>query len=1092
MSKDFSTISFKELLRLTLSSVKDRKVFGLYFDQFYREKNEKLAANIFSHKLGTPLGVAAGPQTQMAQNIISAWLCGARYIELKTIQTLDEIEVSKPCIDMQDEGYNCEWSQELKIEESFREYLKAWIIIHILNHKFNHGRPLNTVFNMSVGYDMRGILKDNVQWFLRKMKNCENEKRKMLETARSSYPQIDEVEIPNMISDNVTLSTMHGCPPEEIESIGKYLLEKKKLHTYIKFNPTLLGKEKIGQILDDLNFKTVVPDQAFEHDIGFNEALKVIDSLNKTAEKQQLHFGIKLTNTLESGNHKNKFDSQQMYMSGKALHPIAINTANKIRSISQFKNISISFCGGVNALNIKKIISCGLYPVTVSSDLLKPGGYGRLKQYLINLKEAMEAKEAENLDDFIKKHAQSNDLIKAQNENLKEYSKNVLKDTIYEHQQTDIKTERKLGSFDCIAAPCVNTCPSNQRIPEYLYQVASGDLNSAYRVILANNPFPHSTGLVCDHKCQTKCTRINYDSSILIRAIKRFVAENAAPHEIRTISPSQRKSIAVIGGGPSGLAAAYYLALAGFEVKVYETKELPGGMLSYAIPKFRLNQAAVNKDIDFIKQLGVQIITSQKIDREKFRSIREQNDYIYVAVGAQKARSLPNYDFDNEKGVINPLEFLSKTENGFKLGKEIIVIGGGNTAIDVARTAKFKSGKNASVKIVYRRTEAQMPADMDEIKAAKDEGIEIIELASPKEVVFTENRAKQVTFSKMKLGKPDKSGRPKPVPLSNQSFNLKADTIIPALGQLPALSFLSKDELAAIKANEKTISERIYIGGDAERGASTVIEAIADGRETALKIMRKSDIDPENIGIVPTDKHQTQEKLYLRRSKIIPGQKIKEIPVNERRYSNLIEMPLTKEEAELEAERCLYCDELCDVCVTVCPNRANFSYEVTPFSVRTFSVSKVNNKTRIKENGFFEIKQKYQILNIDDFCNECGNCETFCPTSGKPYKDKPKVFLTKRSFAKKEDGFYADGCTLNFRSGNKLYKLEERKEKVLFSSSEDELTLAKNSFEVLAADIGSDSENVLNTAIALRMYVVLQGLKKMYKLNKNVFKRKDV
>ncbi|MEA3501041.1 MAG: putative selenate reductase subunit YgfK, partial [Candidatus Marinimicrobia bacterium] len=329
MSKDFSPISIQQLLKQILNSLENDSIFGIYDNLFFTpKKDDVFKTEVFNQKIESPIGVAAGPHTQMAQNIISAWISGARYIELKTVQTLDEIDVSKPCIDIQDEGYNCEWSQELTIKESFYEYLKAWIIIHILRDKFGWNKEIGTIFNMSIGYDLAGIKNKNVQWFLEKMTDCSEEKNELINEIENIYPRIAKIEIPNKISNNVTLSTMHGCPPDEIESIGKYLIEERKLHTFIKLNPTLLGKEKVREILNDkLKYETTVPDIAFEHDINYESAVKVILSLQKSAKNKNVFFGVKLTNTLESTNHKNVFDSESMYMSGKALHPISINVA---------------------------------------------------------------------------------------------------------------------------------------------------------------------------------------------------------------------------------------------------------------------------------------------------------------------------------------------------------------------------------------------------------------------------------------------------------------------------------------------------------------------------------------------------------------------------------------------------------------------------------------------------------------------------------------------------------------------------------------------------------------------------------------------
>jgi len=246
-SIEFSPISASQLFRLMENEFSNRnELFGIPAPVFVQNSlPDSIGITVFNQKLSTPIGVAAGPHTQMAQNIISAWLCGASYIELKTIQTLDELQISKPCIDMQDEGYNCEWSQELRIRDSFHEYLKAWILIHILQHKLGWNTGREFVFNMSVGYNFEGIQKDNVQWFLANMSDCSEAKKEIIAELLPLYPALERLTIPDRISNNITLSTMHGCPPDEIEKIGHYLLKEKKLHTFVKLNPTLLGKDDL-------------------------------------------------------------------------------------------------------------------------------------------------------------------------------------------------------------------------------------------------------------------------------------------------------------------------------------------------------------------------------------------------------------------------------------------------------------------------------------------------------------------------------------------------------------------------------------------------------------------------------------------------------------------------------------------------------------------------------------------------------------------------------------------------------------------------------------------------------------------------------
>ena len=242
------------LLRWILEEEKQGQIFGIRKELFFiPRETDPYRIRRYGQLLETPLGVAAGPHTQLSQNLIAAWLTGARYMELKTVQVLDELEVTKPCIDMTDEGYNCEWSQELKLEQSFDEYLNAWVVLHILKDKFGWGKPgeAGFIFNMSVGYNLEGILSPTVQRFLDKMADCSREKAQKIEDLAQFYPRVKELDIPDCMSDNITISTMHGCPPDEVEKIGHYFVTERKLNTTIKLNPTLLGPERLRGILND-------------------------------------------------------------------------------------------------------------------------------------------------------------------------------------------------------------------------------------------------------------------------------------------------------------------------------------------------------------------------------------------------------------------------------------------------------------------------------------------------------------------------------------------------------------------------------------------------------------------------------------------------------------------------------------------------------------------------------------------------------------------------------------------------------------------------------------------------------------------------
>ena len=747
MSDKFSILPLRQLLKITLDGL-DRKntFFSIPKEIFFQpKKDDPFRSEIFGQSLETPIGVAAGPHTQLAQNIVAAWLCGARFIELKTIQTLDELKVSKPCIDMQDEGYNCEWSQELKIKQSFDQYLNAWIIIHILKDKFGwKDKELGTIFNMSVGYNFEGILKDNVQWYFHKMADASKELHQKIEEIKDIYPNVINLNIKAELSNNITLSTMHGCPPEEIEQIGEYLITEKKLHTAIKLNPTLLGKTDLRTIIKNSGFETIVPDIAFEHDLKYEDAKKIISRLQQKAKENKVHFNLKLTNTLESENNKDIFPEEEkmMYASGRVLHPISINLAKKLQNDFDGK-LHISFSGGADAFNISAIVSSGLYPVTVCSDILKPGGYGKLNQYMENLSTI-----------------RMNSNIEKQHQHLQNYADHVLESKRYKKvliQDISIKTSRALTEFDCIHAPCIDTCPTNQDVPNYIYHTANGNFEQAFDVITKTNPFPNTTGMVCDHLCQTKCTRINYDSPVLIREIKRFVAENAKNrNDINTSQHLHRsnQSVGIIGAGPSGLSCAKFLKAAGFDVNVYEEKDRPGGMISNAIPSFRLKMNSIRTDIERIEKLGVKIQYKKKINKELFEQVKRENDYIFIATGAQKSKKI-KLEGQEAKGVLDPLDFLFevKDDEHVALGDNVLIVGGGNTAMDAARTAKRLVSKDGTVKIVYRRTIKQMPADFDEIISVQEEGIEITELTSPIKINAKKRQSKFDDMHKNEIGR---------------------------------------------------------------------------------------------------------------------------------------------------------------------------------------------------------------------------------------------------------------------------------------------------------------------------------------------------
>ncbi len=680
MTDRFHPISMEQLTDWVFDELERKdSLFGLPRSAFFTPRaSDRFRLQLYGQPVDTPFGVAAGPHTQMAQNIIASWLVGARFIELKTIQTLDELDVSKPCIDVQDEGYNVEWSQELKVFQSFDEYLRAWVLIHALHRKlgFPGDRP-GMIFNMSVGYNLAGIQQANVQWYLDSMADASSYLPAYIDVVARRYPELREVEIPECISDTITLSTMHGCPPDEIERISLYLLEERNLHTSVKCNPTLLGADRVRTILnEDLAFSDIpVPDAAFGHDLTYAAAVPMFHNLRRVAAEQGRVFGLKLSNTLEVENWRTRFGrDEMMYLSGRALHPVTVNLAARLGE--EFRgDLPISFAGGADCFNVSDLLAGGMKTVTVCSDLLKSGGYLRMLQYTQNLQARMEALDAVDLDDFAARTAiasadfeqlapllqwsaltdsglaldsedcrslagaladtagpalgrvtgwaneqgldarQSAELrelvLKALARlNLRRYASATRHDRRYRKGfvRTDrSKTTRTLGLFDCIEAPCIDECPVDQKVPQYMDAVRRGDFAAAVRLTRQDNPLPSILGQVCDHLCEGTCIRTHLDEPLAIRQVKRFIMEQEQQPIALQRRPSSGTRTAIIGAGPAGLSAALVLGQAGYPVSVFEAHPYPGGMVGGAIPAYRLPQAKIDQDVAVLQAAGVQL-----------------------------------------------------------------------------------------------------------------------------------------------------------------------------------------------------------------------------------------------------------------------------------------------------------------------------------------------------------------------------------------------------------------------------------------------------------------------------------------------------
>lgn len=948
MSEVMTPMSFEQLVEWVLQEKKKR---GTVFGQHHAYRADGTHnRTMFGRTLETPIGPAAGPHTQMTQNIVAAYYAGSRFFELKTVQIMDGEElaacINRPCIKADDEGYNCEWSTELTVPQAMEEYIKAWFLLKVIAKEFGLGDMNGFQFNVSVGYDLAGIRSPKVDTFLNSMKHAEdteifkNCKAYLLEHADwFEHVTTEDIEqIPPEICNSVTLSTLHGCPPQEIERIAMHLLTEKGFHTFVKCNPTLLGYEFARKTMDEMGYDYIqFGDFHFKDDLQYEDAVPMLTRLMNTAKERNLEFGVKITNTFPVDVKQNELPSEEMYMSGKSLYPLSISLAAKLAKEFDGR-LRISYSGGADYYNIERIVDAGIWPVTVATTLLKPGGYQRLTQM------------AKLLD---KENAP---FEKVDAESAGKLAEEAVKDPHHVKAMKPLpsrKMKKEVPLMDCFVAPCKEGCPIHQDITTYLQLVGEEKYEEAMEVITEKNPLPFITGTICAHNCMSKCTRNFYETPVHIREMKLKAAENgyeALLEKLPVPAVTKAGKAAVIGGGPAGMAAAYFLRKGGMEVTLFEAKESLGGVVRHVIPPFRISEDAIEKDAEILRKMQVDIRCNTKV--ESLEELKKQGyTKIVLAVGAPVQGSLKL-----ESGMPkNALEFLAEfkqTDGKVSFGKHVVVIGGGNTAMDTARAAKRNAGVE-HVYLIYRRTRRYMPADEEELVMALEDGVEFKELLSP---VKLENG--QLFCKVMQLSDYDVSGR-RGVTETGETVWVPADTVIAAVGekvptdwyQANGLAVSEKGRLYVDEKTLKTSDDNVYAAGDGLYGPATVVEAIRDGRKVAEAIAGE-------VLACDFDKLAEEEKVYAKRGVLKEEQKE------------------TK-----EAGRCLGCSTICENCVEVCPNRANIAIQVPGM-------------------------EKHQIIHVDYLCNECGNCKSFCPYSSAPYLDKFTLFETEADMENsKNQGF---------------------------------------------------------------------------------------
>jgi len=959
MSERMALIPFNRLIgRIMDEYRRTGSVFGIRADKFYSNKGAPFT--LFGERLASLIGPAAGPNSQLAQNIVAAYLAGARFIELKTIQVLDGEDlrrlVPRPCINARDEGYNVEWSTELTAQEAFDEYVKAWFALHVCAAEFDLSDDRDFMFNMSVGYDLAGVRDPKVDGFIEGLKDASgtkvwNECAAFLRGNMSMFERFTPARLDAVaprVCGSATLSTLHGCPPDEIERIARHLLGEKLLHTYVKCNPTLLGYERARGILDGMGYGYVPFDRRhFENDLQFEDAARMFRDLLEYSGGLGLRFGVKLTNTLPVRVENGELPGEEMYMSGRALYPLSLNVADMLtREFDRNHNkaLPISYSGGADFFNIEDIVRLGIRPVTMATTILKPGGYERLNQLASRL---------EGLSNSLPERIDAEGLSALAAATVK--NRHYLKSVRYLGTAGSRKTGSALGLFDCFKSPCADGgCPINQQIPEYLKLVGEGRYAEAFKIIAIDNALPSVTGAICSHPCQTRCTRMDYEEPLHIRDSKRMAAEGAQEAYTAGLSAAPLKtdkSAVVIGAGPAGIAAAVYLRRNGVAVTVREKRDRPMGIVEYAIPGFRIAPDVIKRDCDMAVKLGVAFEFGAEADYS-VEELKRSYDFVILATGAwESGGPVASVTKRGGERLFDALEFLeSSKENGCRidLGGRVAVIGGGDVAMDCARAAKRAPG-NPDVVILYRRTRPYMPAEYEEIELALEEGVRLVELTAPH--AFD---GEKLVCQKMELAERDASGR-RGVRPTGETAEMAFDTVIAATGaRVGAKPFadngiaLNRRGLPELNGANETSIPGVYAAGDCKAGPSTIVSAMADGKLIARDILGKLGIESD---FVRADADYNDDALFYRKGVLAE-------PAGDAR----------------DNYRCLACGRLCEICCDVCPNRANVAVPV---------------------GGMGDARQ---ILHIDGMCNECGNCGTFCPHSGDPYKDKMTLFNSEALF----------------------------------------------------------------------------------------------
>lgn len=649
---------------------------------------------------------------------------------------------------------------------------------------------------------------------------------------------------------------------------------------------------------------------------------------------------------------------------------------------------------------------------------------------------------------------------------------------------------------DC-KAPCIEACPSHVDIQGYVGHIANGRFEEALKLIKERNPLPVVCGRICTRPCETECRRNILEGPVGIAYLKRFVADVDIEKDVPYLpdkKPATGKKAAIIGAGPAGLSAGWYLAAAGHEVTIFEKHSRPGGMLRYGIPSYRMPREALDLEVDIIRSLGVEIKYNVEFGKDvTVQSLKEDGyNSILIAVGSQVGQPLGVTGEEGCPGVLRGVDFLGSVTEGAQQDfdwKKIVVVGGGNTAMDCCRTAMRLGAQN--VTLVYRRSRAEMPADEMEIEEAELEGVEFSFLTNPVSVRAGGGKT-TLTLTKMELGEPDASGRRRPLAIAGSEYELEADFVISAIGQTQDLSFIGPDcrietqrnRIAADGETGVTGVEGVFAAGDSVTGPQTAIKAIAGGRIAALSM------DQYMLGtpIMPEKKHYNHVKAK-HYSELDPAE-LADTPEAEKtkmpmltkkqreRNFKEVELGFNKDEAINEAARCLSCG-----CKDV--NECKLREYATDYEADQYGMSGDSERHPIDESHPYIVRDKNKCIMCgrcvricmevagrgvlgfvgrgydtavepsfsmpfgeDDSCVKCGGCVSSCPVGAlieKTDLDKPGPFEEKLTDT--VCTYCGAGCSIELRTnGNHLIRTTADVEKGINGGNLCEKGRFKNSF----------------------------------------------